>query len=176
MQTDGSKVTWRKSDTYQLLGNITQGDVSLTLTVVSEKDGGTYCCRVDIPGWFNDLKENIDVKIIKRYEDTTRVTEQVTTRREETSNTDVNTSGTFTTITVKTTFIGSEESEKLQDDPKNVAVYVITLVLFILLVSLMLYTWKFYKAKKTKADSNALVINIDVLGSEGNQATDNIYT
>ncbi|XP_056425890.1 uncharacterized protein LOC130367492 [Hyla sarda] len=61
--TDGHKVIWRKSDRYQLLGNIRQGDVSLTITGAIKEDEGTYCCRVEIPGWFNDLKEEVTVKI-----------------------------------------------------------------------------------------------------------------
>ncbi|XP_075061615.1 hepatitis A virus cellular receptor 1 homolog [Mixophyes fleayi] len=61
--TDGTRVTWRKSERYQLLGNIAEGDVSLTITGVTMDDAGVYCCRVEIPGWFNDLKREIYVKI-----------------------------------------------------------------------------------------------------------------
>ncbi|XP_075061515.1 hepatitis A virus cellular receptor 1 homolog [Mixophyes fleayi] len=61
--TDGSTVNWRKSDRYQLLGNISQGDVSLTITGVTEEDEGTYCCRVEIPGLFNDKKKQIIVML-----------------------------------------------------------------------------------------------------------------
>ncbi|XP_073505427.1 hepatitis A virus cellular receptor 1 homolog [Phyllobates terribilis] len=63
MWTDGYKVTWRKSDRYQLLGNINQGDVSLTITEATREDEGTYCCRVEIPGLFNDLKTEVGVKM-----------------------------------------------------------------------------------------------------------------
>ncbi|XP_073423844.1 hepatitis A virus cellular receptor 2 homolog isoform X2 [Dendrobates tinctorius] len=63
IKTDGQRVTWRKSDRYQLLRNINQGDVSLTITRVTKEDEGTYCCRVQIPGIFNDQKTEVEVKI-----------------------------------------------------------------------------------------------------------------
>ncbi|XP_073480192.1 T-cell immunoglobulin and mucin domain-containing protein 2-like isoform X2 [Aquarana catesbeiana] len=59
----GDKETWRKADKYQLMGDIEKGDVSLTISGVTMEDAGTYCCRVEIPGWFNDLKSNIDLEI-----------------------------------------------------------------------------------------------------------------
>ncbi|XP_075132012.1 hepatitis A virus cellular receptor 1 homolog [Leptodactylus fuscus] len=61
--TDGRKVTWRKSDRYQLLGDISQGDVSMTIIGATKEDEGTYCCRVEIPGWLNDLKIERTVEI-----------------------------------------------------------------------------------------------------------------
>ncbi|XP_075066398.1 hepatitis A virus cellular receptor 1 homolog isoform X3 [Mixophyes fleayi] len=59
LQTDGSRVTWRTSDRYQLLGNIPQGDVSLTITGVTEEDEGTYCCpsQGEIPVFHTDVKK-----------------------------------------------------------------------------------------------------------------------
>ncbi|XP_068134258.1 hepatitis A virus cellular receptor 1 homolog [Hyperolius riggenbachi] len=63
IKTDGHKVTWRKSDRYGLQGDIPRGDVSLTIAHVTAEDGGTYCCRMRISGLFNDLKEEINVRI-----------------------------------------------------------------------------------------------------------------
>ncbi|KAM4037232.1 hepatitis A virus cellular receptor 2 homolog [Anomaloglossus baeobatrachus] len=63
IRTDDQKVTWRKSDRYQLRGIMSQGDVSLTITGVTKDDEGTYCCRVQVPGLFNDLKTEVEVKI-----------------------------------------------------------------------------------------------------------------
>ncbi|KAM3926040.1 T-cell immunoglobulin and mucin domain-containing protein 2-like [Leptodactylus fuscus] len=54
--TDGSRVTWRKSDKYQLMGDMEKGDVTLTINRATMEDTGTYCCRVEVPGLFNDLK------------------------------------------------------------------------------------------------------------------------
>ncbi|XP_063301415.1 hepatitis A virus cellular receptor 1 homolog isoform X2 [Pelobates fuscus] len=66
--TDGQKVIWSKSERYRLLGNIAQGDVSMTISGVTPSDSGTYCCRVENPGWFNDVKEEITVEIQKEPE------------------------------------------------------------------------------------------------------------
>ncbi|KAG8579813.1 hypothetical protein GDO81_011062 [Engystomops pustulosus] len=63
LKTDGYRVTWRKSERYQLLGDIAQGDVSLTINEATKEDQGTYCCRVEVPGLFNDLKKNVKVEI-----------------------------------------------------------------------------------------------------------------
>ncbi|XP_062281696.1 hepatitis A virus cellular receptor 1 homolog isoform X1 [Scomber scombrus] len=43
---------------YQLLGRVTDGDVSLTILNAQWSDAGVYGCRVKIPGWFNDYKVN----------------------------------------------------------------------------------------------------------------------
>ncbi|XP_044884168.1 hepatitis A virus cellular receptor 1 homolog [Mauremys mutica] len=66
--TDGRRVTERQSSRYRLEGNLTQGDVSLTIMNVAEADGGMYCCRVEIRGWFNDQKNNLEVVIEKEEE------------------------------------------------------------------------------------------------------------
>uniref|UniRef100_A0A8C3QCV8 Uncharacterized protein n=1 Tax=Geospiza parvula TaxID=87175 RepID=A0A8C3QCV8_GEOPR len=52
--TDGWRVTQQHSSRYQLKGDLHRGDVSLTIVDARESDSGTYCCRVEIPGWFND--------------------------------------------------------------------------------------------------------------------------
>ncbi|XP_039342703.1 hepatitis A virus cellular receptor 1 homolog isoform X4 [Mauremys reevesii] len=63
--TDGRRVTERQSSRYRLEGNLAQGDVSLTIVNAAEADGGMYCCRVEIPGWFNDQLNNLEVVIEK---------------------------------------------------------------------------------------------------------------
>ncbi|XP_075198284.1 uncharacterized protein LOC142301144 isoform X5 [Anomaloglossus baeobatrachus] len=63
ISTDGQRVTKRKSDRYHILGNISQGDVSLTITRVTKEDEGTYCCRVEIHGPFNDEKTEVELRI-----------------------------------------------------------------------------------------------------------------
>ncbi|XP_045682708.1 hepatitis A virus cellular receptor 1-like isoform X2 [Phyllostomus hastatus] len=62
--TDGHRITFQKSRRYNLKGMISQGNVSLTIEDAAQSDSGTYCCRVEYSGWFNDLKVNIllDVK------------------------------------------------------------------------------------------------------------------
>uniref|UniRef100_A0A8C9F808 Ig-like domain-containing protein n=1 Tax=Pavo cristatus TaxID=9049 RepID=A0A8C9F808_PAVCR len=61
LHTTGNRVTFRTSQRYNLQGYISYGDVSLTIQEVKAEDAGTYCCRVEIPGWFNDIKQNIQL-------------------------------------------------------------------------------------------------------------------
>ncbi|XP_051649615.1 hepatitis A virus cellular receptor 1 homolog isoform X2 [Manacus candei] len=63
--TDGWRVTEQYSSRYLLRGNLTKGDVSLTIVNAEEADSGTYCCRVEHRGWFNDQKTNLKVVIRK---------------------------------------------------------------------------------------------------------------
>ncbi|XP_048851183.1 uncharacterized protein LOC125720116 isoform X1 [Brienomyrus brachyistius] len=61
--TDGFNVTWRKSHRYQLIGDLNQGDVSLTIIDAEMGDSGIYGCLVRIPGWFNDQKTQVTLTI-----------------------------------------------------------------------------------------------------------------
>ncbi|NXJ66491.1 HAVR1 protein, partial [Rostratula benghalensis] len=63
--TDGWKVTEQSHSRYKLKGNLQTGDVSLTIVNAVEADSGTYCCRVEIPGLFNDQLNNYNVVIEK---------------------------------------------------------------------------------------------------------------
>ncbi|NXH06930.1 HAVR1 protein, partial [Loxia leucoptera] len=63
--TDGWRVTEQHSSRYQLKGDLQRGDVSLTIVNAREADSGTYCCRVEIPGWFNDQVINHKVVVQK---------------------------------------------------------------------------------------------------------------
>ncbi|XP_030000529.1 Down syndrome cell adhesion molecule homolog isoform X2 [Sphaeramia orbicularis] len=64
IKTNGKSVTSSSSERYQLMGNLREGDVSLTIRQVEEGDSGTYGCRVDIPGWFNDHKHEITLTVV----------------------------------------------------------------------------------------------------------------
>ncbi|NWI97293.1 HAVR1 protein, partial [Pitta sordida] len=70
--TDGWRVTEQHSSRYLLLGNLRKGDVSLTILNAEEADSGTYCCRVEIHGWFNDQRTNHKVLITKARTSTAR--------------------------------------------------------------------------------------------------------
>ncbi|XP_032303303.1 hepatitis A virus cellular receptor 1 homolog isoform X5 [Coturnix japonica] len=61
--TDGWKVTERYHPKYVLKGDLLKGNVSLTILNAQETDSGTYCCRVEIPGWFNDETTNLQVVV-----------------------------------------------------------------------------------------------------------------
>lgn len=63
--TDGWKVTEQHSRRYQLKGDLRSGDVSLTIENAREEDSRIYCCRVELPGWFNDQLINQKVVIKK---------------------------------------------------------------------------------------------------------------
>ncbi|NXF16216.1 HAVR1 protein, partial [Rhodinocichla rosea] len=63
--TNGWRVTEQHSSRYQLKGDLQRGDVSLTIMDAREADSGTYCCRVEIPGLFNDQLINHKVVVKK---------------------------------------------------------------------------------------------------------------
>ncbi|XP_066445514.1 polymeric immunoglobulin receptor-like [Eleutherodactylus coqui] len=63
LSTDGANVDWTESNRYQLLGNITNGDVSLTISGLTKDQEGTYCCHIWVPGIFNDIKKDIKLEI-----------------------------------------------------------------------------------------------------------------
>ncbi|NXM24864.1 TIMD4 protein, partial [Oxyruncus cristatus] len=65
LETHGSTVRSRKSWRYDLQGSISTGDVSLTIGMVEAGDAGVYCCRVEIPGLFNDIKKNIRLEVAR---------------------------------------------------------------------------------------------------------------
>ncbi|XP_045647941.1 hepatitis A virus cellular receptor 1 isoform X1 [Ursus americanus] len=61
--TNGSHVTVRKHPRYKLKGNLSRGNVSLTIENVAQTDRGLYCCRVEHKGWFNDMKLTLSLEI-----------------------------------------------------------------------------------------------------------------
>ncbi|NWV95669.1 TIMD4 protein, partial [Machaerirhynchus nigripectus] len=65
LHTTGSKVTFRASQRYNLHGPVYFGDVSLTIGTAEAEDAGIYCCRVEIPGLFNDIKQNIRLEVAR---------------------------------------------------------------------------------------------------------------
>lgn len=63
LHTDGIRVLSRMSTKYELEGLIWRGDVSLTIFNTNKDDEALYCCRIEVPGWFNDVKKNIRLKL-----------------------------------------------------------------------------------------------------------------
>ncbi|NWI44256.1 HAVR1 protein, partial [Picathartes gymnocephalus] len=80
LHTTGSKVTFRVSQRYNLHGYVAFGDVSLTIGTLEAADAGIYCCRVEIPGLFNDIKRNIRLEVARAPPVTTTTTTTTTTR------------------------------------------------------------------------------------------------
>uniref|UniRef100_A0A2K6G1Q6 Ig-like domain-containing protein n=1 Tax=Propithecus coquereli TaxID=379532 RepID=A0A2K6G1Q6_PROCO len=85
IHTDGTMVISRKSSKYQLQGSIRRGDVSLTILNPREGDSGVYCCRIEVPGWFNDVKRNIRLQLERATTTTRRTTTLRTTTTRETT-------------------------------------------------------------------------------------------
>ncbi|NXB47073.1 TIMD4 protein, partial [Leucopsar rothschildi] len=79
LHTTGSKVTFRASRRYDLRGQVSLGDVSLSIRVLKMEDAGVYCCRVEIPGLFNDIKRNIRLEVATAPPATTTTTTTTTT-------------------------------------------------------------------------------------------------
>nr|XP_055036709.1 hepatitis A virus cellular receptor 1 isoform X2 [Misgurnus anguillicaudatus] len=77
--SDGDKVVRRKSDRYQMTGDIEHGDVSLTIINIQKKDSGKYGCRIHVPGWFNDEKNYVNLIVKDAPVPTTQETVAVTT-------------------------------------------------------------------------------------------------
>ncbi|NXC00073.1 TIMD4 protein, partial [Orthonyx spaldingii] len=74
LHTTGHKVTFRTSPRYDLHGYISFGDVSLTIGTARAEDAGIYCCRVEIPGLFNDIKRNMRLEVARAPPVTTTTT------------------------------------------------------------------------------------------------------
>ncbi|NWT87645.1 TIMD4 protein, partial [Lanius ludovicianus] len=74
LHTTGSKVTFQVSPRYNLHGSVSFGDVSLTIGTAQAEDVGIYCCRVEIPGLFNDIKQNIRLELARAPPVTTTTT------------------------------------------------------------------------------------------------------
>ncbi|KAL6117755.1 uncharacterized protein ACO6RY_15478 [Pungitius sinensis] len=64
IRSDGTSVSNRLSERYNLRGDVGVGDVSLTIRQVEEGDSGMYGCRVEIPGWFNDHKHQMTLTVV----------------------------------------------------------------------------------------------------------------
>uniref|UniRef100_A0A8C6MNK8 T cell immunoglobulin and mucin domain containing 2 n=1 Tax=Mus spicilegus TaxID=10103 RepID=A0A8C6MNK8_MUSSI len=60
--TNGYTVTHQRNSRYQLKGNISEGNVSLTIENTVVGDGGPYCCVVEIPGAFHFVDYLLEVK------------------------------------------------------------------------------------------------------------------
>ncbi|XP_069618047.1 hepatitis A virus cellular receptor 1 homolog isoform X2 [Ranitomeya imitator] len=76
--TNGSSVTKRTSKRYKLLGNVKWGDASLTITKLTTKHKGAYCCKVSIPGLSNDVKREVNLRIMEPSDMTGSVNSTVT--------------------------------------------------------------------------------------------------
>ncbi|CAO2642677.1 T-cell immunoglobulin and mucin domain-containing protein 4 [Lemmus lemmus] len=119
LHTDGSKIISRKSNKYTFRGIVWRGDVSLTITNTNQGDSGVYCCRIEVPGWFNDIKKTVRLEL-RRAPTTTRPT---TTSRPTTTTPYVTT--TTTTEKLPTTVMTTPEPTTATP-PQTLATTVLT--------------------------------------------------
>ncbi|XP_075712114.1 hepatitis A virus cellular receptor 2-like [Rhinoderma darwinii] len=186
IQTDGRRVTWRESDRYQLLGDIIQGNVSLTITGVTREDEGTYCCRVEISGLFNDVIKVVKVQVkqeenraenpVENSEENQAENPHFTTMRP--SMNDINHEFDHS-VTSKTESISSTLQENIPSETSRF-IYVIGGVVgalfLVVLVGVILYICKSRSRMKTKTESRMSAINMETLVETGNETMENIYT
>ena len=64
LKADSTSVVSRQSERYQLMGDLNRGDVSLTIQQVQLSESGIFGCRVKIPGWFNDHKQETTLRVV----------------------------------------------------------------------------------------------------------------
>ncbi|XP_067348791.1 T-cell immunoglobulin and mucin domain-containing protein 4 isoform X2 [Channa argus] len=79
VQTDENGVISKVADRYQLTGDILDGQMDLDILNVKRTDSGTYCCRVDIDGIFNDKKVIMNLRVVKAPVTTSPPTTTTTT-------------------------------------------------------------------------------------------------
>ncbi|XP_073477364.1 hepatitis A virus cellular receptor 1 homolog isoform X2 [Aquarana catesbeiana] len=183
--TDGSKVTWNGFDSrYQLLGNIPEGDVSLTISNLSKMDEDTYCCRVEIPGWYNDQKHEISVRVHEEPKSTkpalTTWSLGLTHAPDYKHPEYRNVTSTFFTSMIPGISNG-QQMVKMEGDLKSDHVNPIiagVVVLIILLVSMvgLLFTWRYYKIKNKDKTRITGTRTLEGLQAAQTQAEQNIYT
>ncbi|KAJ8408880.1 hypothetical protein AAFF_G00246980 [Aldrovandia affinis] len=65
VQTDEGAVVSKVSDRYRIAGDVLLGQVDLVIPNVNRMDSGSYCCRVDIEGYFNDKKVSYTLRVVK---------------------------------------------------------------------------------------------------------------
>ncbi|KAK7810009.1 hypothetical protein U0070_015746, partial [Myodes glareolus] len=117
VHTDGTRMISRKSTKYALLGIVWRGNVSLTITNTNQGDSGVYCCRIEVPGWFNDIKKTVRLELRRAP----------TTPRPTTTSRPTTTPSVTTTITEKllTTVMTTPESTTATP-PQTLATTVLT--------------------------------------------------
>ncbi|XP_056373160.1 hepatitis A virus cellular receptor 1 homolog isoform X2 [Hyla sarda] len=178
--TDGHKVTWRKSDRYQLLGNIGQGDVSLTITRATKKDEGTYCCRVEIPGWFNDLKVEHTVQITEAASTipSAPTTQSFTTIYDlDPSYISPKATSADPALTTPRTESQNIETEKNEDNKlPHIIASVVILSIALISAAALIFRYR-HCIRKTKDSTRCLpIISLEGLERTEDQTEQNIYT
>ncbi|XP_068129165.1 hepatitis A virus cellular receptor 1 homolog isoform X2 [Hyperolius riggenbachi] len=168
IRTDGHKVTKRKSDRYQLLGNIERRNVSLTIRNLAKEDAGVYCCRVEIHGWFNDQTHETQVTVHEAPS--------------HTGATDVDdTTNAYVPDRIPNTSNRTEVGERREDFTEEggsfnpIIIVVVVLIIALVLLSGLLFVWKYYRKRNKNKLSDITVLTLEGLQGAQNQAEQNIY-
>ncbi|XP_066446603.1 hepatitis A virus cellular receptor 1 homolog [Eleutherodactylus coqui] len=180
--TDGHKVTWRKSDRYELLGNISHGDVSLTITGATKEDEGTYCCRVEIPGLFNDKIKEVTVQIHETTSPPEPTDQPFHTPHEFPLPTGsespfINPKTTSANLIPFTTEQENQKNNEIEDTFTKPAYIVAGVVAVIILISLaaLLYSYRHCKRKNKDISRSPAIVSLEGLERTQDRTEPNIY-
>ncbi|XP_032432766.1 hepatitis A virus cellular receptor 1 homolog isoform X3 [Xiphophorus hellerii] len=132
LSTNGHKVETSASSKYQLLGQLDQGDVSLTILNLTEEDAGRYGCRVQINGLFNDQKHHFDLRVERAPTPWAPSEPQTSSERPAAAQT----ADQMTTESLLTSCSNSSSVTQEQQQEGNMLTVVLVLVLFLLAVLL----------------------------------------
>ncbi|XP_032432764.1 hepatitis A virus cellular receptor 1 homolog isoform X1 [Xiphophorus hellerii] len=133
LSTNGHKVETSASSKYQLLGQLDQGDVSLTILNLTEEDAGRYGCRVQINGLFNDQKHHFDLRVERAPTPWAPSEPQTSSERPAAAQTAAD---QMTTESLLTSCSNSSSVTQEQQQEGNMLTVVLVLVLFLLAVLL----------------------------------------
>ncbi|XP_065143250.1 hepatitis A virus cellular receptor 1 isoform X3 [Paramisgurnus dabryanus] len=151
--SDGDKVVRRKSDRYQMTGDIEHGDVSLTIINIQKKDSGKYGCRIHVPGWFNDEKNYVNL-VVK--DDTTQESTSVSSASGFPEST---TTGLWPFNTTYDNYIDESSSMDKKESVNTTAIIVPVLLLLLALVGIALIL--LWKQKSKRRDIAQMAQNSD---------------
>ncbi|KAK7130936.1 hypothetical protein R3I94_016167 [Phoxinus phoxinus] len=177
--SDGDKVVRRASTRYNLEGEISHGDVSLTILHIKKEDSGKYGCRIHVPGWFNDKMYYVHLIV-----DDANKTQETSSFVSSSNAPESSTTGLWkssTTYETSVKYPNSSSVEHKESVNASAVVVPVLLLLLALIVIAGILLWK--QKKKTRA---ALHINSDnsvIYSNTGSSvglynremATENIY-
>ncbi|XP_028669010.1 hepatitis A virus cellular receptor 2 homolog [Erpetoichthys calabaricus] len=149
----------RMSDKYQLTGDIQRGDLSLTVVNVTMEDGGLYCCRIEIPGLFNDEKNSMWLRVTEEPSEGPTTTSRGHATSERPSESDMGLYSAATTTVPSPvehqTEPGSAAGHFLDGDrqPIHVPVIMVTSLLLLLIVLISFLVYKRASHRKLKTGS-----------------------
>ncbi|XP_021502085.1 hepatitis A virus cellular receptor 2 homolog isoform X1 [Meriones unguiculatus] len=191
LSTNEKKVTYKKSKRYRLTGKFYKGDVSLTIENVTLADSGTYCCRIQYPGLWNDVKLNLELDIIKPAKITpagiTHGASATASPRMLTTELNGSETQTLGTLVDKNQTKISTLADEMEDSGETIrtAVYIgvgVSAGLALALIfAVLVLKWYSYKKKKTQNLSLITLANFPPVGLTNAGAgrvwpEENIYT